>query len=264
MKTAPPHMRDRCVQLKSMDTTKLILFLLILILLTYLTFLNFYLSKMGKNITAKRYYQDCKDIESFLKFKSIKIMKMKKSINFILIAILIFLFANCKTTFTISDEIKVLVQNMSTDEAVNKLSLMINDSSWGWVCNENNGFIDVTEKSISYGHFLLHEVMREHQFSYDKVTYEKIYKYSIIKYSGVKYIIIQDNRLRPISFDKELRKTPNFLRISIRDVSNREELNVSVPKTDHDLAIALFSKLIPNAKIQYIVTDIFGPRRVKK
>lgn len=176
---------------------------------------------------------------------------MKKILIGLLFAIGVLFITNCKSTFIVTNDIKSLAQNITPEEAVEKLRAIIEKSTTG----ASTGFEDMVTGGVTT---VLKDSIRYYKMigpQIDKSTnsftggYETVPMY---KEGRIVQITVRFSRVNSIKIH-EFKK--GDLRISIKDgydsILNKAVYQFETPVTNRDMVISLFSILIPNAKIEY-------------
>jgi hypothetical protein len=177
--------------------------------------------------------------------------KMKKILLGIVFAIAVLLGTNCKSTFVVTDDIKNTAQNITPDEAAEKLRAIIEKSTTG----ASTGFEDMVTGGVTT---VLKDSIRYYKTigaQLDKSTnsftggYETVPQY---KEGRIVQITVRFSRVNSIKMHESKK---GDLRISIKDgynsVLNKAVYQFETSATNRDMIISLFSILIPNAKIEY-------------
>lgn len=179
-------------------------------------------------------------------------MKKKKKILFgLLFAIAVLSGTSCKSTFVVTNDIKSLSQNITPDEAVEKLRAIIEKSTTG----ATTGFEDMVTGGVTT---VLKDSIRYYKTigaQLDKSTnsftggYETVPQY---KDGRIVQITVRFSRVNSIKFHESKK---GDLKISIKDgyesILNKAVYQFETKAANRDMIISLFSILIPKAKIEY-------------
>jgi hypothetical protein len=177
---------------------------------------------------------------------------MKKITFVLLFASLVVLIPGCKTTFILTDEIKGIAQNMTPEEAADKLSTIIDKdntgASIGLESIVTGGLTRVNKDSITYYKTIGPLVDRSASSSF-ATGYETAATYT--ERSDV-VITVKFNRVKSIKMHKT---KDGYLKVTIKEspdfLLTRSMYQFNTQSTNRELAMALCSKLIPGAEIVY-------------
>jgi len=177
--------------------------------------------------------------------------KIKKTLFGLLFAIIVFSGTGCKSTLIVTNDNKSNAQNITPDEAVEKLRAIIETSATG----ASTGFEDMVTGGVTT---VLKDSIRYYKTigaQLDKSTnsftggYETVPQY---KDGRIVQITVRFSRVNSIKIH-EFRK--GDIRVSIKDgynsILNKAVYQFETAGTNRDLIISLFSILIPKAKIEY-------------
>jgi hypothetical protein len=177
--------------------------------------------------------------------------RTKKILLGILFAIAVLLGTNCKSTFVVTNDIKNTAQNITPDEAVEKLRAIIEKSitgaSTGFEDMVTGGVTTVLKDSIRYYKIIGPQMDK----SVNSFTggYETVPTY---KDGRIVQITVRFSRVNSIKIH-EFKK--GDIRVSIKDgynsILNKAVYQFETSVTNRDIVISLFSILIPKAKIEY-------------
>lgn len=177
--------------------------------------------------------------------------KMKKTLFGLLFAIAVLSGTSCKSTFVVTNEIKGNAQNLTPEEAVEKLRAIIETSvtgaSTGFEDMVTGGVTTVLKDSIRYYKMIGPQLDK----SINSFTggYETVPTY---KDGKIVQITVRFSRVNSIKIHESKK---GDLRISIKDgyesILNKAVYQFETSAANRDLIISLFSILIPKAKIEY-------------
>lgn len=177
--------------------------------------------------------------------------RMNKILFGIFFASSVLLIPDCKTTFTLTNEIKSIAENMTPVEAAHKLSAIIEKNKTGASIGLDDvytgGLTTVGKDSITY--YKTVEPKIDKTYSNFTGGYE-----TVPTYSEKKDLVITVNFSRVKSIKIHELKGGD-VRITLKDghnsFQNKTMYQFETTANNHDVAIALCSKLIPNAEISY-------------
>jgi hypothetical protein len=177
--------------------------------------------------------------------------KIKKILFGLLFAIAVLSATSCKSTYVLPNDIKSNAQNITPEEAVEKLRAIIEKSttgaSTGFEDMVTGGVTTVLKDSIRYYKMIGPQMDK----SVNSFTggYETVPTY---KEGKIVQITVRFSRVNTIKMHESKK---GDLRISIKDgytsVLNKAVYQFETSSTNRDMIISLFSILIPKAKIEY-------------
>jgi hypothetical protein len=177
--------------------------------------------------------------------------KMKKTLFGLLFTIVVLSGTNCKSTSIVTNDIKSPAQNITPEEAVEKLRAIIETS----ITSASTGLNDIVKGGVTT---VLKDSIRYYKMIGQQLDnsrdgfaggYESVPSYIE---SRLVQITVRFDRVNSIKIHES--KKGN-IRISIKDgytsFLNKPVYQFETPGTNRNMVISLFSILIPNAKIEY-------------
>ena len=177
--------------------------------------------------------------------------KLKKALFGLLFTIVVLSGTNCKSTFVVKNDTKSPAQNITPEEAVEKLRAIIEKSitgaSTGFDDKITGGVTTVLKDSIRYYKMIGPEL--DNSTSGFTGGYETVPSY---KDSRIVQITVRFDRVNSIKIHESKKGNIRiYIKESYASFLNKAVYQFETPGTNRNMVISLFAILIPNAKIEY-------------